>query len=110
MGRFDGKGNFTQIDYPGDRLRTDGTLDFMIGQAGNYTVNSNCTGSQEIDLNIPGVPVGTSHGVIDNVFVISNGGRTVHGVVAEFTPPGAKTPIPTQIRFDMWKVGPEQEN
>ena len=53
IGRFDGKGGFTQIDYPGDRLRTDGTLAFRTGQTGSYLVNPDCTGSQEIDLNVP---------------------------------------------------------
>jgi len=53
IGTFDGKGGFTQIDYPGDRLRTDGTLAFRTGQTGSYLVNPDCTGSQEIDLNVP---------------------------------------------------------
>ena len=47
LGKFDGKGGFTQIDYPGDRLRTAGTLDFRMGQSGSYTVNPDCTGTQE---------------------------------------------------------------
>ncbi len=68
IGRFDGKGGFTQIDYPGDRLRRAGTLDFRTGQTGSYSVNPDCTGSQEIDLNVPNVPAGTSHGVIHNAF------------------------------------------
>jgi hypothetical protein len=110
LGKFDGKGGFTQIDYPGDRLRTTGTLDFRMGQSGSYTVNPDCTGTQEIDLNVPGVPVGTSHGVIDNVFVVSDGGRSVHGVVAQVTPPGATKPTPVQTRFDMWRVGSERDD
>jgi len=110
IGRFDGKGGFSQVDYPGDRLRTAGTLDFRMGQTGSYTVNPDCTGTMEIDLNVQGVPVGTSHGVIDNVIVISDGGRSIHGVVAEATLPGATTPVAGQTRVDFWKVAPEREN
>jgi hypothetical protein len=110
IGTFDGKGGFTQIDYPGDRLRTNGTLAFRTGQTGSYLVNPDCTGSQEIDLNVPNVPAGTSHGVIHNAFVISNGGRSIHGVVAEITPPGATSPAASLTRVDFWKVASEQDN
>jgi hypothetical protein len=58
---------------------------------------------------VPGVPVGASHGVIKNMFVISGGGRSIHGVVASFIPPGANQPVPTQTRVDFWKVASEQE-
>jgi hypothetical protein len=110
IGRFDGKGNFTQVDYPADGLRTSNLTKFRMGETGSYTVNPDCTGSQEIKLNIPGVPAGTSHGVIENRFVISGGGRSVHGVVAEFTPPGGTQPVSVQTRVDFWKVGSEQDN
>ncbi len=73
-------------------------------------VNPDCTGSQEIKLNVTGVPAGTSHGVIENMFVISGGGRSIHGVVAEFTPPGATQAVRDQTRVDFWKVGSEQDN
>jgi len=110
IGRFDGKGGFTQVDYIGDSLRTTGAISFRGGETGSYTVNPDCTGSQEIKLNVPGVPAGTSHGVIENMFVISGGGRSIHGVVAEVTPPGATQPVSTQTRVDFWKVGLEQDN
>jgi hypothetical protein len=110
IGRFDGKGGFTQVDYIGDSLRTTGATSFRGGETGSYTVNPDCTGSQEIKLNVPGVPAGTSHGVIENMFVISSGGRSIHGVVAEVTPPGASQPVRTQTRVDFWKVGSEQDN
>jgi hypothetical protein len=67
-------------------------------------------GSGEIHLNVPGFPLGTSHGVIKIVFVISGGGRAFHEVVAEFTPPGGTQPVPTQTRADDWRVGSEQDN
>jgi hypothetical protein len=107
---FDGKGQFTQEDYIGDSLRTTGQTAFAMGETGTYTVNPDCTGSAEIHLNVPGVPPGTSHGVIKIVSVISGGGRAFHEVVAEFTPPGATQPVPTQARADDWKVGSEQDN
>jgi hypothetical protein len=110
IGRFDGKGNFTQVDYPADGLRTSNLTDFRMGETGSYTVNADCTGSQEINLNVPGVPAGTSHGVIENMFVISGGGRSIHGVVAEFTPPGGTQPVSVQTRVDFWKVGSERDN
>jgi hypothetical protein len=112
IGRFDGKGNYTQVDYPADGLRTsNGNLtDFRMGETGSYAVNPDCTGSQEINLNAPGVPPGTSHGVIENRLVISGGGRSIHGVVAEFTPPGGTQPVSVQTRVDFWKVGAERDN
>jgi hypothetical protein len=112
LAEFDGKGGFAQIDYPGDRLRTAGTLDFRMGQTGSYAINADCTGTMEIDLNVQGVPAGTSHGVIHNVIVISNGGRSIHGVVAGVTPPGQPigTLSPGQTRVDFWKVASEQDD
>ena len=107
---FDGKGTFTQRDYRGDSLRTTGQKDFSTeGQeTGTYTVNSDCTGSAVINLNVPSTPF--PHGVIQIVFVISGGGRHIHEVVSKFTPPGFTTPQPTQTNADDWKVGSEQQN
>jgi hypothetical protein len=110
IGRFDGRGGFTQVDYPADGLRTSNLTDFRMGQTGSYTVNPDCTGSQEINLNVPGVPPGTSRGLIENMFVISGGSRSIHGVVAEFTPPGGTEPVSVQTRVDFWKVGSERDN
>ena len=107
---FDGKGNLTQRDYRGDSLRTTGQTDFAPeGQeTGTYTVNSDCTGSAVINLNVPNTPF--PHGVIQIVFVISGAGRHIHEVVSKFTPPGFTTPQPTQTSADDWKVGSEQDN
>ena len=110
IGTFDGMGGFSQIDYRGDSLAAANVTDFAQGETGSYKVNRDCTGSQVIDLNVPFVPVGTSHGVIENRFVISDGGRAIHGVVARSTPPGATQPLHTQTRVDFWKVGSEQDN
>jgi hypothetical protein len=57
---------------------------------------------------VPGVPAGTSSGVIHTLFVISNGGRHIHDVVSEFTPPGSTGPVSTQTSSDAWKVASEQ--
>ena len=112
---FDGNGNFSQRDYIGDSLRTRNQKDFSPeGQEkGTYTVNSNCTGSMVINLNVPPslLPSGTSTGVINILFVISDGGRHVHEVVSELTPPGSTTgPAPTQTSVDVWKVASQQDH
>ena len=107
---FDGEGNLTQRDYRGDSLRTTGQTDFAPeGQeTGTYKVNSDCTGSMVINLNVPNTPA--PHGVLHIVFVISNGGRHIHEVVSEFIPPGFTTPQPTQTSADDWKVASEQDS
>jgi hypothetical protein len=61
-----------------------------------------------INLNAP-VPSGST-GVIKILLVISNGGRHVHEVVSEFTPPGSKEPQPTQTSADDWKVASEPDH
>jgi len=108
IGTFDGKGGYSQVDYRGDSLATTGATDFSGGETGSYKVNRDCTGSQVINLNVP-VPSG-SKGVIENRFVISDGGRSIHGVVAKSIPPGETLPLHTQTRVDFWKVGSEQDN
>ena len=105
---FDGQGNFTQRDYAGDSLRTMGQTDFSTGETGTYTVNTNCTGSAVLNLNVPGSPPGT--GIIKIMFVISNGGRHIHEVVSELIPPFSTTAVPTQTSADAWKVEPEQND
>jgi hypothetical protein len=103
---FDGRVNLTQRDYQGDRLRTIGQSDFSTGETGTYTVNANCTGSMVINVPVPGL----STGVINIMFVISDGGRHIHEVVSEFTPPGFTEPQPTQTSADDWKVASERDH
>jgi hypothetical protein len=102
---FDGRGNLTQRDYGGDNLRGD---DFSTpGQeTGTYQVNSDCTGTMMINLNVPNVPSGLSSGVIEIRFVISDGGRHIHEVVSAFFPPfsSATVTVPTQTSADDWQV------
>ena len=104
---YDGNGHFTQRDYVGNNLAGP---DFAPpGQErGTYTVNPDCTGSSALDWNVP-VPTGST-GFITTLFVISDGGRHVHEVVSELTPPGSTTgPAPTQTSVDVWKVASQQE-
>ena len=115
MEHFDGTGHLTQVDFivtdgtpqPGEGNATTG-FTFRTGQTGTYTVNPDCTGSMEIDLNVP-VPTG-SGGVIHSMFVLSNHGRAIHAVVAEFTPPGATAPVPNTTRADGYKLGSDSDH
>jgi hypothetical protein len=75
---------------------------FRTGETGTYKVNQDCTGSMEIDLNVP-VPVGST-GVIKIMFVLSDRGRAIHLVVAEFIPPGAIAPDPGTYSADGFKI------
>jgi hypothetical protein len=61
-----------------------------------------------INLNVPNVPAGTSSGVIDIMFVLSDGGRHIHEVVSQLTPPSQSAPVPTQTSGDDWKVASDQ--
>jgi hypothetical protein len=106
---FDGQGNLTQRDYQGDN---NAGPDFSPPgrERGTYTVNSDCTGSMVINLNALGVPpVPTQGGVIWIKFVISDGGRHIHELVSEFTPPGASGPASNQTSADDWKVASQQD-
>jgi hypothetical protein len=112
---FDGAGKLTQQDFvvtdgkatPANGNSTTG-FHFATGQTGTYRVNPDCTGSAEIDLNAP-VPSG-SRGVIKLIFVLSNHGRSIHTVVAEFTPPGATAPVLNTTRSDGFKVDDDDQS
>jgi hypothetical protein len=101
---FDGKGSLTQRDYGGDSVPAEFSPPGL--ETGTYMVNPDCTGSMVINLNVP-VPTGST-GVINILFVISDGGRHIHEVVSEFTPPGASGLVATQTSADDWKVASEQ--
>jgi hypothetical protein len=105
---FDGNGNFTQRDYGGDSVPAEFSPKGQ--ETGTYKVNSDCTGSMVINLNVPNVPPGLSSGVIKTLFVISDGGRHIHDVVSEFTPPFSSGPAPTQTSSDAWKVASERDD
>jgi hypothetical protein len=63
-----------------------------------------------INLNVPNVPAGLSSGIISILFVISDGGRHIHEVVSQLTPPFSSGPAPTQTSADDWKVASEQDD
>ena len=69
----------------------------------SMTVNPDCTGFMTINL-------GTGVGVTTNAFVISNGGRLVHAVIAAFTAPNGALATPLQSRIDFWKIASEQDH
>jgi hypothetical protein len=104
---FNGDGTLTQVDYvttltPGHT--PPGGIDtapvFRTSETGTYTVNSDCTGSAEIDF--PPHPGGA---VIKLTFVLGNHAQTIHTVVSSLTPPGAPGPVPVSIRSDGEKLG-----
>lgn len=98
IGRFDGKGGFSQIDYRGDSLGLNpSATDFVGDENGSYQVDQNCTGSQVVNLGVV---------VVENRFVISDGGRAIHAVVARATLPGG-TLVHGQTRVEFWKVEKE---
>jgi hypothetical protein len=102
---FDGRGNLTQRDYQGNTAPAEFAPPGQ--ERGTYTVNPDCTGSMVINLNIPGAP--PPNGVLEILFVISNGGRHIHEVVSQFTPPFSSTPTPVQTSADDWIVAPAQD-
>jgi hypothetical protein len=114
MTHFDGVGKLTQVDYvitltPGQV--PPGGIDhdpvFRAGETGTYDVNSDCTGTAEIDF--PSPPGVASGAIIKLIFVLSNHGGTIHTVVTSLTPPGAPGPVPAVIHSDGWKLGSVSE-
>jgi hypothetical protein len=101
---FDGNGNLTQRDYIGNSVPAEFAPPGQ--ETGTYTVNPDCTGSMVINLNVPGAP--PPNGVIEILFVISDGGRHIHEVVSQITQPFSSAPEPVQTSADDWKVASEQ--
>jgi hypothetical protein len=99
LGTFDGRGGFTQTDYPGDGLfMTPPVTKFRTGETDSYMINQNCTGFMTIDL---------GNGIeIENAIVISNGGRSIDAVIAGLTAGG--TPVPGQSLVHFSKVASGQ--
>ena len=103
---FDGNGNLTQRDYIGNSVPAEFAPPGQ--ERGTYTVNPDCTGSMVINLNVPGAP--PPNGVIEILFVISDGGRHIHEVVSQITQPFSSAPEPVQTSADDWKVASERDN
>jgi hypothetical protein len=115
---FDGKGKLTQVDFvlssplPAGAPKppaepTDTSTGFNNNETGTYTVNSDCTGTFEID----DPPATTATGatvpgaIIKVMFVLSDHGRSIHTIVFSLTPPGAPAPVPVLIRSEGHKLG-----
>jgi hypothetical protein len=96
---FDGYGNLTQRDYRGGSSPPEFAPPGQ--EKGTYTVNPDCTGNMVI--------TGTPAGVINILFVISDGGRHIHEVVSQLTPPGSPGPVSVQTSADDWKVASQQD-
>ena len=103
---FDGNGNLTQRDYIGNSVPAEFAPPGQ--ERGTYKVNPDCTGSMVINLNVPIAPPNQT-GVIEILFVISDGGRHIHEVVSQITPPFSSAPEPAQTSADDWKVGSEDQ-
>jgi hypothetical protein len=98
---FNGRGGLTQRDYQGNSVPAEFSPPGQ--ETGTYTVDPDCTGSMVINLNVPG-----GGGELRILFVISDGGRHIHEVVSQLTPPFASGPVPVQTSADDWKVAPEE--
>ncbi len=110
---FDGAGKFTQRDFvitAGLPQVTNGTaltgFQFSTGETGKYTLSPDCTGTAEIDLN---APIPGASGVIKLMLVVTNGGRVIHTVVSEITPPGFTVPLLNTTSSDAWKIAPDPD-
>jgi len=72
LGHYDGRGNKTQLDHV--VVNGQEPQDEWISGSGTYTVNDNCTGSQEVFIDGNPNPI-RSH------FIIANGGREIREVI-----------------------------
>ena len=88
-----GQGHLTQHDYRGDTT----PIAFSGEEVGTYQVSEECFGT---------LTTQTAGGTVTVLFVISDGGRHIHEVVASLTSPGSTTSIPVQTSADDWKVAP----
>ena len=100
---FDGNGNFTQRDYQGNSVPAEFAPPGQ--ERGTYMVNPDCTGSAVINFNVPG-----GGGMLNNLFVISDGGRHFNGVISHLIPPFSTEPVSVQMTFEGWKIAPAQNN
>jgi hypothetical protein len=108
MTSFDGKGGLSQVDWVvANGVPVAGpsnSYGFHDNENGSYHVHPDCTGDAQINFPIP--PHGTSGAVIQLMFVIGDGGRTLHTIVSSLTPPNTTTPVPANIHSDAVKVSP----
>ena len=93
---FDGNGNLVQHDYRGNTS----PVALSGEETGTYQVSSDCSGTLTTQV---------AGGTVTVLFVISDGGRHIHEVVASFIPAGSIQSVPVQTSADDWKVAPEQD-
>lgn len=112
---FDGAGNLTQQDFliqtlpsgvsspvPTPPSDIDVTTGFHINETGTYVVNPDCTG--EAVIHFP-APAGVTGAIIHLMFVLADGGRTIHTVVSTLTPPSNQPPIlGASIYSNGWRI------
>jgi hypothetical protein len=92
---FDGNGNLIQHDYRGNTS----PVALSGEETGTYQVSSDCSGTLTTQV---------AGGTVTVLFVISDGGRHIHEVVASLIPAGSIQSVPVQTSADDWKVAPEQ--
>lgn len=106
MTYFNGQGGLSQVDWVvANGVPVAGPPNqygFHDNETGFYTVNPDCTGQAQINFPIP--PHGTSGAVLNLMFVIGDGGRTLHTIVSSLTPPNSTTPVPANIHSDAVRV------
>jgi len=114
--RFDGAGKLTQRDFvitAGIPNANNGNAQtgfvFSTGETGTYKLNQDCTGTMEIDLNVP-VPPPLSSGVIKLMLVVTHRGNAIHTVVSQITAPGNTTPTLNTTSSDAWKIGDDSDH
>jgi Tol biopolymer transport system component len=100
----------TTSDERAPMISPDGSWLAYESNTGTYHMNSDCTGTAQIDF--PPPPGATSGAIINLIMVLSDHGRTIHTVVTSLTPPGVPGPVPVVIHSDGSKLGsvPEERN
>jgi hypothetical protein len=126
MTHFDGQGNLRQVDFvmgngkvPGDPTQPtytaladiDPLTGFSTNETGTYHVFADCTGWAKIEFppaekTVNGSTITVSPGaVIKLMFVVANGGNTLHTIVSALNLPGGAPALPN-IHSDAERLVP----
>jgi hypothetical protein len=97
---FDGHGNATQFEYVFANGSSQTPSGFVGPATGTYQVNSDCSGSETLTY--------SSGFEINRVFVLSNGGRTIHILTTGIHPPSL--PIGPSTGVDSASAGVDCSN
>jgi len=110
MTHFDGEGHLSQVDFvlssPNAPMPvpappappTDPLTGFHDMETGTYTVFPDCTGT--FSITTP-----KTSPTITVKFALSNGGRSIHTIVASLTLPGATAPVAALIHSEGHRLG-----